>query len=174
MMKKILILVIALALGISAGATAVTVGLQASDLTVYAGDAVTIDLISDTACTGIDEFNITADAGIALPANGIFNGGFDWEIIGLSTSLDDIEGFTTSASGPITAGIWIFRFDVVVNATGDVILGYDPDWVSFFDGNAVDRWQDVVVGGPLTITVIPEPMTIALLGLGGLLLRRRK
>ena len=35
-------------------------------------------------------------------------------------------------------------------------------------------WDSATVSGTETINVIPEPMTIALLGLGGLFLRRRK
>jgi len=50
------------------------------------------------------------------------------------------------------------------NAEGDVIvqLVYSPDYMT---GSIVDQ---------VTIHQVPEPMTIALLGLGGLLLRRRK
>jgi len=185
-MKKLLILFIVLSLATSARATPVTVTLVAHQngtnaITVNQYDTVTVDLIStDTTCTGISDTDegdpgwwITADAGIALPADGRFPEDVLDPIEILSTSLDRIMGIFTV---PVAADDWIFAFDVDADTIGtfDVYVNFDPDYGSFWDEAANDRWEDVTIGDPLTITVIPEPMTIALLALGGLILLGRR
>ena len=73
------------------------------------------------------------------------------------TAADMTEPFDS-----IQPGVW-FEFTVYGAAVGDVYTVdlYAEDWATILDTG--------------TITVVPEPMTIAMLGLGGLfLLRRRK
>jgi len=175
MMKKMLILAMVLALATSASAVSVSVvsgGLSAID--VAPGATVVVDLVSDTDCTGIVAFNVSGDAALTLPSNGTFNSFLDFVT---SDALADLEAISTATSGSIAAGSSIFSFSFVaptVVGTYNIDTGFDADWVSFFDAAAVDQWANVVDGDSLAVTVVPEPMTIALLGLGGLFLRRRK
>ena len=68
-----------------------------------------------------------------------------------------------SAEAPAqAAGDW-FVFDYHCDGIGDVVI-------SFYDYAT----SATVAAGSITITQIPEPATIALLGLGGLLLLRRR
>jgi hypothetical protein len=54
-----------------------------------------------------------------------------------------------------------------------LIEGVQPGtiYLSLQDGTT---YEEISSNGPLTLVVTPEPMTITLLGLGGLLLRRRR
>ena len=71
-------------------------------------------------------------------------------------------GANAPASQDLTAGDWVtFDLTNVGTAAGD-----------FININILDGSLNLVSNTP--IEVIPEPMTMALLGLGGLFLRRRK
>ena len=72
---------------------------------------------------------------------------------------------TTPGLTEVFAGEW-FTFDVTIptDAASSTTFGID-----ILDGSF-----GVVQDAALSIHVIPEPMTMALLGLGGLFLRRRK
>ena len=79
---------------------------------------------------------------------------------------------------PVSAGQSLYTFTIgsAGLAVGDVITistwtgadpwGGAPVYLKFNAANATMT--------PLSVTVVPEPMTIALLGLGGLFIRRRK
>ena len=73
--------------------------------------------------------------------------------------------FTSSAgtAGAVLAGGW-FTFDLVVDGTiaEETVIRLDLTDATWTGQSYLD------------VTVVPEPMTIALLGLGGLFLRRRK
>lgn len=62
-----------------------------------------------------------------------------------------------------TTGVAWFVFDISGMTVGETMI--------MQASNEADNWA---YGSAVTITAVPEPMTIALLGLGGLFLRRRK
>ena len=70
----------------------------------------------------------------------------------------------------IAAGELVFSFDVVVNAgvaPGDYLVEFVRGSVKPQTGANIDL-------GSVAYSVIPEPMTMGLLGVGALFLRRRK
>ena len=60
----------------------------------------------------------------------------------------------------VDAGLW-FTYEMYADSVGVSLVGLTADWGS----------SEI---GAIPITVVPEPITMALLGLGGLFLRRRK
>ena len=60
----------------------------------------------------------------------------------------------------VDAGLW-FTYELTADAEGLTQIGLTADWGS----------AEI---GAISVNVVPEPMTMALLGLGGLFLRRRK
>ncbi|HUS73691.1 MAG TPA: PEP-CTERM sorting domain-containing protein [Sedimentisphaerales bacterium] len=168
-MKKLLILM--LVLGMTSAANAVL---------TWSADEVTIDLTSPTAV-----LQIISSTALAYP------GGPAWvgaepstvaeiaSIVALSGAGEDAELADPATSG--YPGWWTISAKDVTGTPGDTIVAgsqWDVTITGLMEGVYVisaDSYGSAGSDDLLTITVVPEPMTIALLGLGGLfLLRRRK
>ena len=80
-------------------------------------------------------------------------------------------GFITALAAPapdtVDAGMW-FTFDIVDVSTAGWTVGQTVATLAILDN------MGAPIGSSAVISTVPEPMTIALLGLGGLFLRRRK
>ena len=89
-----------------------------------------------------------------------------------------------AGTNPYSEEGWGVGYELSASSTvSDLVAGdhFTVDWatsgLNVGDTAVVSLWLDPDYDTPqatATLTVIPEPMTIALLGLGGLLLRRRK
>ena len=130
--------------------------------TVGLGGVITISCIGDTA-SGFEYLDMakgyaTMATPVATAAAGDLAGVFDW-----STGVNyDFELTTADSGGSYPGGV---VFNANITATG--IVG-DTFTVDVLDG------VNYAVLDTVTVTIVPEPATIALLGLGGLLLRKRK
>lgn len=165
-MKKMLVLLAVLGLVSTANATlslSINGNTDISSITLYPSDYVTVDIHSDDILDWLAYLDLTDNDLIATRVSAGFtaNAGPDssyseysyygyWEY---EVSNTDFAGGSTQPGS---------QFEVVLHCEGlgnvEVLL-YD-DQVNLID--------------TATIVQLPEPMTIALLGLGGLFLRRRK
>ena len=168
-MKKMLILM--LVLGFASTASALVVELGAGGTTNGAGvdmttALTTLEVVSDTAATPYVRYLISWDDS-ALDITGVSvltAAGSDAFVtdfgagMGAGTRTWEIQAMDSSPPlDSILAGIQ-FNVGVSIGALGGQMELLDESMATTLD----------------TITVVPEPMTIALLGLGGLFLRRRK
>jgi hypothetical protein len=197
-MKKLACLALLLALAPLAGATTVSLVLDGGGTTVTAGSTVTINVVADWAVSDNAGFNLkqstTSAAGDATAlAVGTLNAGFD--LINAPGSLanayagtrfiliDRINGDIAVGSAAIPAGDPLYSFDLVIpagailddtftidDAFGTPVFTDGPSYGTtvLYDGGNVTDVQS------LTLTTVPEPVTIALLGLGTLFVLRRR
>jgi hypothetical protein len=165
---------------------------------VTAGSTVTIDLIADFDVRS-GGFNIkqstTSSAGDATAVGvGTLHSGFDQTADNgnlcnvLSGTrfilIDRINGEAATASPDILAGQILYSFDLLIPSlasVGDqftiddafgspVVNGSDPYATAIY-GPGGEALNDIT---SLTLTVIPEPATVALLGFGSLCLFRKR
>ena len=165
-MKKMLTLLLVLGLASAASAT-VSLSLDGVNPLGTEGDidvAVTSTLYvisDDTSAYLYDVTLADADATLGYPsinANaGNMAGVVDWSGGGVT----DYELTAADSGGNILAGI---HFSMDMTPLGAAGTSFYVELYEYGVGTVDDA----------TINVVPEPMTIALLGLGGLFLRRRK
>jgi len=161
-MKKLLILM--LVIGMTSAANAAL---------TWSVDEITIDLASPTAVVQI--ISDTTDAYTEIWA------GADASLIAEITSMATLAGAAEGGAVASSAylGWWVIEA-VDFTPPSDIAVGdhFDVTLTGLSLGTYVistDSYGGAGLDDLLTITVVPEPMTIALLGLGGLfLLRRRK
>jgi len=169
MKKKLLVLM--LIFGLASAANAAVVGLSIDGVNVSGGAEVidiaspmiTLSIVSDT-----DDNNwlmevsvLKADATLGLPTPTSLAGGMADYTDFSDATLWDYELSTAGAPGSVFAGE---QWTMALTALGDV--------GAVFAVNLGPYNQPVV--SSIAFTVVPEPMTVALLGLGGLFLMRRR
>jgi len=170
MMRKFLI--VALVLGISSAANAVLIYVDGSDPgpSIEIGEGVTpvISVVSEDASSWLG-YLIIEEGGTGalsnparLDAAGDMGAASAYAEAGWGAGHELTIAMSPGGAPAIAVGPQ-FTLDYVggvLGETAQISLFVDPEY-----GTPVDT---------LTITIVPEPMTVILLGLGGLLLRRRK
>ncbi len=152
-----------------------TVSVELSGVDV---SAMTLMNIIDTASIGGVASNASKDYGWTLlgftkVGNLVNSGGV---LITDATGAVDLVGMVDGVPKPPLQGT-IYSFDYTADLglpIGEVFTiatGAGTNKVSYINPDAT---TGSVLPAALSLTVVPEPMTIALLGLGGLFLRRKK
>jgi hypothetical protein len=157
MMKKVLILLMVLGFSSLASATTLTWDLDSVDVSV----------------DGIVNVTISADDNLSYDPKWVgASGSTIAEVIAISArpaAGTDAAIFDDRATYP---GWWRVQAADTTGTPGDTIQS-GIQWDVTIKGLAIGSDTLYADGDSLTV-VVPEPITIALLGLGGLLLRRRK
>jgi hypothetical protein len=169
-MKKLLAVLLILSVASVASATMITFAPQ-DPITLVKSDVIAIDIISDGGLISADlVVKVTGPGTIVdVAAQGwdpalSFAPDFRGEGDGSSVAL----GYGTFATSPaVVATIW-FHCD----GEGLVLLDLMPG--QNFGGSWDAGFNAAEIAGTLEIIQVPEPMTMSLLGLGGLALIRRR
>ena len=168
-MKKLLVLLMVLSVASLANAALVLSPAEADTELFVQSDPIDVADAQQAMILAVGGGGGALDAGEVLytgDLSAITNiTGLDPDITGLvegaigegSTRIDMIELFSGSAEPPDVVG-QLARYGVTPGA--------DPTMVYLLNGDTLEMMG--------TAKIIPEPITIALLGLGGLFLRRRR
>ena len=178
-MKKLLILMLVLGLVSTAGAATLRLEYSGSSTAPASvlGTTISVDMLCDVQLTGINKVDFGEGTSTGTLSLG------DWQVLtqgqanedGTLTSNDIIDAFASQSGGAWSADTVLYSFDYAVGASGG---GTVQMMMSAGDNDsAVDGMTVYSYGTSLSLsdlTILPEPMTIALLGLGGSFLRRRR
>lgn len=179
-MRKYITLLLVLAISSVAGAdTMIISGLPASLNTVAGPSVLSFDVVSDGQLDNATMY-VYNTAGGTLDIASAINNVVDGEIYDDAENLGYLAG-CVDVTGIVQPVIWaeialphVPSEIIVGDILSDLGLTIPQGFVGMIDVSALNE-NDCSVQSMVTIDCfVPEPVTIALLGLGGLFLRRRK
>ena len=177
-MKKMLILMLVLGLASTVSAT-VTMELRESDGTTPVPDLDKV-MLGDDYVLVVE--GATADAGASVGLYGPGWAATDWDNLG-SGGQAAATKLETGDMSYIKWSTTYYGYDMIADDSGSGTGVSTGDWFTVdltclaegnFSFDLLDYKNNSAVIASVYGVLIPEPMTIALLGVGALLLRRRK
>jgi hypothetical protein len=179
-MKKFLVLALVLSMATMANAAIVW---QASATEVHPSDVITINVITTAGEHVIGlEIDATTDGGAGgyaatpLTLNSNFGGFADVGALVNASGILTQYTFGNSGVGAYATGTLFSYMYHVPSVPASTTITIGDTWRNGSDSTEIDFYDGSSTYTHLTgatIHVIPEPMTMGLLGLGGLFLRRR-
>lgn len=166
-MKKLLVL--ALVLGVASMASATLLTVIADDAEILLGDTTTVNIVAavdygmfdgEDWVIGVSAEGALSDITVADVAGAVLVSNGDAAMFGVPGGFWGVT--MAPAVGIITEGTVLFSLTLTGMELGIAQI------------NMIDLTAGGVPGASTSVLVTPEPMTMALLGLGGLFLRRRK
>ena len=180
-MKKFVVLMLVLGIACTASARLTWTDAPGGDIDTITltsmSDTATVYIYSDAALTGsFSAYPEMAGAGSGwyvaeivaatpLPAAGESAGVFYGPTYGYMGADAKDANPDNNPVGNVTVGLW---YEVIIHATSPLVPGGASTIID------LDHFAQMGPTDYLLVNHIPEPATIALLGLGGLLLRRKK
>jgi hypothetical protein len=174
-MKKLLALLLVLGMTSLAGASMIKLTDEGLIINANIGDTVTLTIETDTGLYALDVIASVAGGDLIVGAISTLDAAtYGWDA---TLSFDPLP-LPPVASTEMGLGNFMGNMNTIV-AYVDVGYTGGTQVVSIAGGTARGGSGDITMAVPAfstgVVTIVPEPMTIALLGLGGLaLLRRRK
>ncbi len=168
-MKRVLALMLVLGLASSANAIYLQIdGMSADSYDLTQGSTASISIISEDDSSWLG-YLVVPDGSVGTLSNptilsdaGNFASANPYSEAGFGTGYELTAAMTANGVPALTAGEQ-FSFDFSGGLAGDntqILLFLDPEYT--------------IPAGSISISIVPEPMTIALLGFGTIFLRFRK